>query len=187
MGADRMSTTISKGKMFRVTTAVDDCAAQGHAQAPELATQALQVGADYWHTGILPLHFRSGAAGTYGYAARSSTYLKDHRKSGKPPLIFSGSLRRDLTSRAAFKIGAANTVELKMQARVLNFAPAMPANSDDLYVRHKNGRGYPNIQREVKAITDDERESVAVVITADLERSFDPAKTKLESIDAANQ
>lgn len=169
-----MATTISKGRMLRVTVAVDDDRLKLMRRAPELAAAAVQAGAEYWHSGILPKHFRGGAASVYDYASRSLTYLKDRRKAGKPPLIFSGSLRRDLTARAQFKVAAGSSIELKMQARVLNFAPAMPANSLDSYVKHKNGRGYPNLQREIKAVTDADQAAVAEVTQGELARSFDP-------------
>lgn len=177
-----MSQTISKGRMLRVTVAIDGERLKQMRRAPELAAQAVQAGADYWHSGILPRHFRSGAAATYGYAKRSLTYLRDPRKAGKPPLIFSGSLRNDLSAGAAFKQTAGGSVALTMRARILNLAPAMAENNLDDYVKHKHGRGYPNLKKEVKAITDDEREQVAVVVTRDLERSLDPAQTKMETI-----
>jgi len=168
-----MATTISKGRMFRVTTTVDDARLKQMRDAPNSAARAVQDGAEFWHSGILPIHFKIGASSRYGYAARAVSYLKDRRKNGKPPLVFSGSLRKDLTARAAFKVGAQASVDVKLSARVLNLAPAMPENSADAYVKHKNGRGYPNLKREVKAMTDDDRENIAIVTAASLERSFD--------------
>lgn len=161
--------------MFRVSVEVADDRLKAMTAAPELSAAAIQAGADYWHTGILPKHFEAGAGAVYGYAARSITYLKDRRKSGKPSLVFSGSLRRDLKARAAFKTSGKTTVELKMTARVLNFVPNMAQNDQDYYVKHKNSRGYPNLKREIKLMTDDEREAVAAVTTKQLALSFDPA------------
>ena len=76
-----------------------------------------------------------------------------------------------MTSRAQF-IQGASFVTLKMTAKVLNFAPRMGENDQDLYVRHKNGRGYPNTKREVKAMTPDERDAIAAVIVNNLNRAF---------------
>lgn len=171
-----MSVTISKGKAFRCTVAVDDDRLKAMRAAPELAEKALMAGADYWHTGILPKHFERGASGTYGYAPRSPTYLKSKGKSGKPGLVFSGSLRRDLRSKAAYR-QVGKSVELKMTARILNVVPNMAENSPDLYVKHKNKtkRGYPNLKREIKMLTEDDRAAVAVVARDTLAAALDPA------------
>lgn len=169
-----MSQTISEGRLFRVTVAVDDERLKAMRKAPEAAAQAVQAGAMYWHTGILPEHFKPGNGAKYDYAERSPTYLKARNKAGKPLLVFSGSLRKDLSSRAAFKIGGALVVEMKMTARVLNFVPNMQENNPDKYVKHKNGRGYPNLKREIKAITGAEYDAVSEVVTRGLEKSFNP-------------
>lgn len=166
-----MSKTISKGRLFRVTTEVNDERLKAMKKVPEATAAALQAGADYWHTGILPLHFKSDAHGKYGYAARSRNYLKQRGKRGKPDLVFGGSMERDLTSRATFK-QAGSFLELRMTARVLNFAPAMPQNTLDHYVKHKNGRGYPNLKREVTVVIEGERETIATVVAGSLEKSF---------------
>lgn len=165
---------ITKGKIFRLTVEVSDERLKAMREAKGNAEDALMAGAEYWHDGILPKHFEKGAGSVYGYAPRAAKYLRDPRKGAKPALVFTGSLRQDMTKRAAYqRVGSA--VNLKMTARVLNFAPAMPENSGDLYVKHKNGRGYPNLKREIKAFTEDEREMVAAVVAADLERSFAPS------------
>jgi hypothetical protein len=155
--------------MFRVTVALDDERLAVFRKAPDLCMKALQAGADHWHTKILPRHFNSEAHGKYDYAQRSRDYLKS--KHGVPDLVSSGSLRRDLKSTASFVEGG-SVMELRMHARVLNFAPAMPENSFDRYVtQRKAGRGvgYPNMKREIKAITDDEREAVAQVVAGVLD------------------
>ncbi len=95
-------------------------------------------------------------------------------------------MRSDLQAKAQFRrIGTA--MELKMSARVLNLATSMPENSDDLYVKHRNKskRGYPNLKREIKAITDDEREALAQVVTDFLVAAFqgvDADKAKMASM-----
>ena len=144
-------------------------------RAPELANDAMLASAQYWQSGILPGHFKGGAGAKYGYARRSAAYLK--RKGGKPSLVNSGSMRSDLVKRAAFK-AAAGSVEVKMFARVLNLAPTMPQNSDDLYVhqRPKKKGGakvpYPNMKREVKIVLDEERETMATVAVDVLEKGL---------------
>lgn len=167
-------TKISKGKLFSVTTAVDAARLRQMRRAPDLAAAAMRAGAEYWHDHVLPRHFQSGAHAKYGYALRAMNYLKNRRKTGKPDLVFSGTLRHDLAAAAAYRQAAQGSVELRLAARVLNLAPTMPQHSGDLYVRHKNGRGYPNLKREIKAITDAEREAVAEVVKAELERSMAP-------------
>lgn len=167
-----MSVTISKGRLFRVTVAVDDSRLEQMKKAPEAAAKATQAGAEYWHSGVLPGHFKFGAAQKYGYVARQLTYLRDPRKSGKPSLVFSGSLRQDLVKRAQFKEMAGGATEIKMWARVLNLAPSMPQNSEELVVKRSNGKDYPNLKREAKALTLDEYEAITKVVNDDLAASF---------------
>lgn len=168
-----MSKTIAKGRLFSVTTEVNDDRLRAMRDAPELAEKALIAGADYWHTGILPKHFEKSAHSVYDYADRSKAHNK--RKQGRPDLVFSGSLRRDLKAKASFqRVGQG--VNLKMTARVLNFVPRMAENSLDRYVKHKKGRGYPNLKREIKAQTPQDREDVASVVTSTLESLFAPGE-----------
>lgn len=166
-----MAVVVSKGQVFRVTLAISDVRLQQMAEAPSLAAEAMQAGADYWHSKILPRHFDKDARGRYGYAPRSRYYSRNKAKGQKPDLVFSGSLRRDLRARAAYVIGK-GSVELKMTARVLNFVPNMPQNSADLYVKQRNGKGYPNMKREIKEITDEERAVIAAVVKAKLTELF---------------
>jgi hypothetical protein len=147
-----------------VTVEVNDGPLKAMRAAPELAESALQSGADFWHKKILPRHFEKKAHDVYGYARRAINYLKNRAKGQKPDLVFSGGMRRELGGFAAFR-KSGKTLELKMTARALNFAPRMNENDESLYVQHKNGRGYPNLKREIKAITDDERAEVAEVVT----------------------
>jgi hypothetical protein len=163
--------TVSKGKLFRVTTVIDDDRLKQLRKAPEILYAAVEVGAEYWHSRILPGHFESGASGKYGYAPRSLAYIR--RNKGKPSLVHSGSMRNDLTARAQFK-QTAGSVELKMTARALNFAPQMPQNTADLYVVSRKGRGYPNMKREIMVVLEDEREAIAEVVTRELEQKFKP-------------
>jgi len=163
----------TRGTLFRITVEVDERRLSQMRRAPELAQAALQAAADFWHTGILPEHFTGKAHARYGYAARSISYMKSSKKRGKPDLVFSGSLARDLRARASFS-QKSTSVELRMTARVLNLVPRMAENSTDIYVQQKGGRGYPNLKREVKAIIDSEREQLAEVVAAELEKAFGP-------------
>lgn len=173
-----MSTTISKGRMFRVSIAVDDERLDAMKKAPELAGQAVQAGAEYWHSGTIPKHFARGAFQKYGYAERNINYLKDPRKAGKPALVFSGSLRGDIIRQAAFKQLGKGSVETKMWARVLNLVPNMPQNSEDYFVRQSSGKSYPNMKREIKILLLDEHEAIAAVVVKQLEEVFDPGGLK---------
>lgn len=175
-----MPVEISKGRIFRVTTAIDDARLKAMRRAPEHAQAALTAGAVYWHTGILPEHFKPGAGGKYGYAPRSRGYLKSRNKSGKPPLVLSGSLRRDVKTNVSIKATAKTSVAVNMKARVLNLAPALPQDSADLFVKRKATRqGYPNLKRELKQILPEERKAIADVVQIDLAHRFDPSSRVL--------
>ena len=172
-----MKTTNYKGKMFSVFVAVDDDRLAQLAKAPEIADAAMTAAANYWHTKVLPKHFEPGAHDKYDYAARSKAYLK--KKAGRgPDLVFTGSLQRDLKAKASFMATRKGLgVQLKMSARVLNFAPVMPANSADYYVKigvKAKGKSYPNLNREIRMLTDQEHDAIADIVTSELERAFAP-------------
>ncbi len=171
-----MSVHISKGKMFGVTISVDDDRLKRMKGAPQAAAAALVAGATYWHTGILPKHFDEGANRRYGYAKRAIAYLKRKGKAGKPDLVYSGSLRNDVTSASSrrFVINGQG-VRLAMYARVLNLCPTMSEKDADYYVPRRGGTSMPNLKREIIQITDDEREAVAAVVTRELELAFAPS------------
>lgn len=165
-------TKISKSRMFTTHVEVNEERLKQMTKAPELAAEAMQAGAEYWHSGVLPQHFKSGAGAKYGYAPRGIPYLNRRDKSGKPPLVFSGSLRNDIIQRAQFENRARGAVTLKMWARVLNLVPAMPENTDSLTVKLSD-RDYPNLKREIRVLLADEKEAIAKVITEELSRLFD--------------
>jgi len=184
-----MSQTISKGRIFSVAVEVDDDRLAQMKKAPELTQKAMQHGADFWHGKIFPGHFDPPAHGKYGYADRSFKYRKS--KHGIPDLVKTGSMKRDLTSAARYRLmGSGATLEMKMWARVLNFSPVAAGgeNSQDLYAPmkpKKRGGGprapYPNMRRELKIVLEDEREAIAVEMANKLEESFGPtgATTKI--------
>ncbi len=169
-----MSTHVSRGKIFYVSVEVDDERLKQFKKAPELMQDALQKGAFYYHTGIFPRHFEAGAAGRYGFAPRSQAYLKK-KGGGKPDLVNSGRMKADLLARAALR-SSGKMVTLQLTSRVLNLCPNMPETSTDLYVKHNNksANGYPNLKRELRQVTDDERELIATAVTFDLEKNFGP-------------
>ncbi len=173
-----MATTVTQSQAMRATVEIPDELVRAMKRSPEIAAEALQKASNYWHEKILPKHFERGAAARYGYAKRSVRYLQRKQRHGNaPPLQFDASrpvMKNDLVARAQFKM-TKNTVELKMFSRVLNLVPTLPENSMDHYVKQKGGRSYPNLKREIKAITEDEREALATVIVAELERAFSPA------------
>jgi len=169
-----MSTKISKGAMFRVSLTVNDELLASMNNVPEIAERALLRAAQHWQEKVLPEHFKHGAAGKYGYVQRTVKYVKQNH--GKPYLVHSGSMARDLKARAAFTTRK-DAIEVRMFARVLNFAPSMPQNDDRLKVSHsrksgKAGADYPNTKREIKVILDDEREALAVMVVRELEIAF---------------
>ena len=164
-----MAATISKGRLLSVFVQYDEQKLAALRKTPELIQAAMQRSAEYWQTGILPEHFKKEASEKYGYAPRTKKYLK--RKGYKPSLILSGSLRRDLRSRAQFKVQRTG-VELRMTARVLNLAPTMAENNQDLYVARKGTHGYPNLKRELKVVLSEEQAAIAAIVTKELEIAY---------------
>ncbi|MEI6236203.1 MAG: hypothetical protein WCT04_24370 [Planctomycetota bacterium] len=171
-----MSKTVARGKVFAVTVEVDDERLALFKKAPELVEKALDAGALYWQTGILPDHFKSGAGAKYGYAARSMAYIK--RNGGKPYLTHSGQLRDDLLSKSATSMSG-RTLTMKISSNVLNLVPAMSDSNEDLYVKHSNKKasGYPNLKREIRTMLSVEREQIMQVIEDSLRESFNPETT----------
>jgi hypothetical protein len=178
---------ISNAAMFRVTFAVDEGILRAMKAAPDLASQAIQKAAEDWHDKILPNHFKKEAHSLYNYAERSPSYLRQSFKSGKNDLVYRGGLAHDLKSRASYQIGAQLSVSLKMSARVLNFVPRMAENDQSLKVTHRDGRSYPNLKREIKAITPAEQEALAQSITARLEAAFTGLSTSISRSAATSQ
>lgn len=164
------------GKIFAVTTEVDDQLLKSLRSTPEILQKATAEGAAYWHTGILPAHFEASAHSRYNYAQRAKNYLLQRRKKGRPDLVCRGDMRRELLHNRQIITTAAGA-KLKMTARVLNLVGAANDNPDS-YVTHtaRNGhtRTYPNLKREIKSITDDERESVAHVVATAIESEIHP-------------
>ncbi len=161
---------IARSAMFAVSIEVNDYFLRSLKKTPEIIAEAMKLGAEFWHDNFLEEHFQRGAYGKYGYAKRSFKYLTRSNKKGKPYLVLSGSLQRDLKASFAIKENA-QSAELKMRARVLNFVPNM-ANSAALQVPHLNGKMYPNIKREVKVILPAEMEQLTKVITKHMIRRY---------------
>lgn len=169
----------SRGRIFGVVTEVSDSLLKNLRNSPEVLQKANAAGAEYWHTGILPGHFEKPAHGKYGYARRAVNYLKTRAKGGKPDLVNSGSMRREMLHNRQIT-ATATGAKLKLRARVLNLVPSMQENDQNLYVTHtsRNGgrRTYPNLKREVKVILDDEREDVAKVVAHSIQEGIKPTK-----------
>jgi len=164
-----MSKTITKGALFSVQVEVDDERLAALKNAPDVVDKALQTAVEYWHTKVLPEHFKKDAHAKYGYAQRSRNYLKQQR--GKPDLVASGSLARDLKARASFNFKK-SAIEMRMTARVLNLVPRMQETNPDSYVQHGGRRGakkYPNLKREIRVVIDAEHEALAAVFSKEVE------------------
>jgi hypothetical protein len=82
-----------------------------------------------WHKKYLPRHFRRGAEARYGYRRRTAAYLKrkvrEARRGravegGVIPLVFTGLLRRTLTSSATIR-GYPSRFSVQMTS--LTYAP----------------------------------------------------------------
>jgi hypothetical protein len=166
-----MGKTIAKSKIFSVTVEVSDERLRQLKKAPEVVEKALEAAADWWRTGILPGHFERGAAAKYGYAPRSKAYVKKYPNAN--PLVRTGAMKADLLARAALRMQGRT---LTMQANRLNFCPRMGDNDQDLYVTHSNRKanGYPNMKREIRLVTDAEREQLANIMAAEIEKGLAP-------------
>lgn len=162
---------IGKGKLFRAVFEVDDALYKNMQRSPELAEQATMAGAMFWHDGVLKRHFDKDARGRYGYEPRSGSYPHDNRKGYKPDLVYSGSLRHDMLTRATYR-AVGKTIEARMYGRVFNFLPNLPQNTDAKTVRLKDGKGYPNLKREIRVVTQEEAENVAQVVADDFAARF---------------
>ena len=164
-------TKITKGQMFRVTVVADTRHLKAMGECKELANDGFMAGTRWWHDGILPRHFKPEAHFRYGYADRAWSYVK--QKGGKPDMVLSGSMRDDLTTRATYQ-QSSNGVKLRMFARVLNLVPNIPDNSDELKIRHRGNKRFPNLKREVKVVNKDEREIISTVVAATIEAGLTP-------------
>jgi hypothetical protein len=168
---------VTKGEMFRVHIELNDRLIEKMKAAPDLALNAVQKVAEHWHETFLPQHFAPNAKFRYGYARRSAKYLKRSQKKNKPDLVFSGSLQRDLTTKAQMVHGA-RFVALRMFARVLNFVPNVPEAVTDKKVRRSDGKLYPNIKMEVRKILRMEERPLAQVAKQAMREQFVAALAK---------
>jgi hypothetical protein len=136
----------------------------------------LEVGKT-WHESMLAPHFERGAHGRYGYAERSHSYLKSPKKRGKPDLVFSGDMQREMTGSAQFRQGS-KMATVTFRARTLNFCPNIANSNDSEYVPHIRKRDnktiqYPNLKREVRIVLDDEMEKLAQKAVNTVLKRFD--------------
>ena len=167
-----MTKSISKSRALTCFVEVNDFRIKQMKDAPNVASSAVEASAKNWHDKTLPEHFKKPASGRYKYAPRSKNYLK--QKGTKPDLIHSNAMNRDLASGAAYQKTSQYGINLKMQARTLNLVPRMANGSQDFYVVHRGNRKYPNLKREITAITDPEREEAAEVAAKYMESAFGP-------------
>lgn len=170
---------ITKAGAYTVTVEIPDELLAILKGDKDITEKALMAGAEYWRTGILPGHFKEGAAATYGYAPRVTAALKAQR--GKPDLVSSYSLKNDITRNAIYT-PSRNSIKLKMWARVLNLVPNMAENNPSITVRQRSGRQYPNLKREIKAVTMDDRESVAQVVAGTIANEYAKAMNQASGV-----
>lgn len=159
---------VTRSALWTISVEIDKKRIASLGKAKEHVQEAVTEVADKWHKSMLPDHFKRGAHGRYGYAGRSRSYSK--RKRGKPDLVKTGTMRRQLQS-SVLRTRSSRKVRLRMHARALNFV-TMPQNSPNKYVRMKDGRKYPNMKREIKVVTEEEREQMAAMAAEILEDSL---------------
>lgn len=164
-------TKVSRSALFAIHIEVDDAILKNLRRSPEIIAEAMSVCANYWHDNFLPKHFDRGAKGRYGYADRSRKYLNSREKKGKPYLVLSGAMKAELTSNAAIKLRSKD-VELRMHARVLNLVPNISQDNTALRVQQSNGRMYPNLKREVKAMVSDETQKLSEIVSRYMVRQY---------------
>jgi len=170
-----MKTKVTRSSMFMISLSVNEEILRALKNSPEIAAEGMQLAADYWHENFLGRHFQKFSGAKYGYALRNSQYKKQARKKGKPDLVLSGSLQRDLESRAAIR-KTSRSVELKMHARVLNFVPNIQQSNIAMRVRHSNGNMYPNIKREVKVMVSPERAKLSDICSRYMVKTYMASK-----------
>lgn len=154
--------TLSKGRIFSVSTEVSDEQLKALKAAPEHVQASLTAVALQWHSTILPRHFETSAHDRYGYAERARSYLK--QKHGRADLQspmssgHSGKMKTELLQRAQVRKFGATGVSLKLTARAFNFAGRGADASLAVKVPNSKGVNYPNLPKEVRQLTDDEQE-----------------------------
>ena len=174
---------IAKRSLFAIQFVMSEEAQEIFKNNPARLQAALKAGAVHWHKNILNHHFEKPAHDKYGYARRSAAYLNQPKKKNKPDLVYSGMLRRQVLSGFSFVVGT-KSVGVKMYGRALNFVSK--ENSPDYYVlmydRHKKqNRSYPNMKREIRLTTEEERTEINGVIENALQDSY-TAQHTLEGV-----
>jgi hypothetical protein len=92
--------------MFIVTLEISDGFDDKAARMNKAADLAYRDGVRFWRDNYLSGHFRGGAAEKYGYAKRTTNYIKRKIRENKPlaPLIYSGKSRNWLTNVLFFRV-----------------------------------------------------------------------------------
>ena len=160
--------TIHKGAIFGIQIEIDSTLRNAMTRAPAVAAGILTQVALEWHGNTAKKHFEKSARSKYGYADRGFKYLRRGRKKNKPDLVYTGAMRNEILHRATVVQSRTGAV-LKMSARALNFVGAGEKTADRVSV---NGHSYPNLKKEVKAITAEEMRQITARTVQLLEKAF---------------
>jgi len=135
------------------------------------ASVGLLAAARLWHEKFLPMHFREGASGRYGYRKRSVKYMirKRRRRGHSRPLVWTNQMREMLTRE-------------RQESALKNKARASIRMRGPRYLRSEGrpSAGQPDMAREIKTTIGSELQAMAKAThkaaTAELNRLKDGKK-----------
>ena len=118
---------------------------------PKNVSLVVKAAVRYWHTNMLPEHFKPGAAEKYGYAGRGMRYCEKKKIRGKyADLVYSGKARDRLTRSIALKVIGKGSTAAKGHFVV-------SGEIDYFYRRAANA---PDMPAEMKAVNDSDYKKI---------------------------
>jgi hypothetical protein len=130
--------------------------------------EAMVATATEWSGKYLPRHFRSGAAGRYGYAKRRPRYLRRKRRlgdagiiprGGRSDLVFTGQMEREIMASRNNIRGFPSRATITMKGPAyFRIRPKKPS--------------HPNMANEVNAIAPAERVKLVAVAATQYTKSY---------------
>lgn len=129
----------------------------------QITRSVMQAIGMYWDESMLPRHFEETAKRRYGYKARGKKYQakKRRRRGHTKPLVNTGEMQREITSRAEIRTSARG-VRIHLRARALNFAGR---------AKRRNA-SYPDMHRELTTVIAPEISKLARHGVKQAEREF---------------
>lgn len=136
-----------------------------------LTEDAMAAAILIWHRRMLLRHFFVSAESKYGYTQRTKKYIKQKkaRYGHVNPLVKTGTMRRELTSRIdirKFKFKRKGRARGTMRARVLNLYTRRGPNA-----RH-------DLRREITALTPLEFKQITKIVAQRIEILFKQSRAR---------